>query len=406
MRRILLGLVGLLLAGPVAGQTVDTVTTSVTDSTQRLVPIWDRTTTVTRTITVKPVTPLTLTKLVLSPDPWAMRVNETQFFLLAPTWSDGLTHPLTPTWKATGGTVTAGTGGALYMAGKLAGSFKLIATASGKADTAIITLSAPVTPPVPPDTTTPPVIPPPSVGTYPNRPASYTASSDLDFSQAVPGAPDNVDRPILGAPSGWNMIFFGTSWTSANGQWTGSWVPGSYGGGVIGQGGGHGIGNIFYYPGNTSRLYMSIRAYFDMTASQWHPISNKFVNIECNNSLILVQLQEANRHWRHVEELGKTGGSWYIDPDPTQAANEPHIAGQIANPPVPVRQWTQIEVLVDLPAKTLKVWQDGLLTTDGKNLPFKSTTCYTPAWNAFRGGGGETITTPFNWQYTDAFIAW
>lgn len=407
----LFGIIGLiLLASPLVAQTADTVTTTSTTRVGKVrqVSVTDSTITitVTRTITIHDVVPPpttpTLTKITISPKTWSMQGGTTQFFILTPTWSDGAVRAVTATWtRTTGGTVSPGTGGGLYSAGTVSGSFKVIADASGKSDTCLVTITGTVSPPV--DTTTPP----PPIGSYPNKPASLTRTSGLDFSQPIPSLPDNVDRPIPGAPAGWNMIYFGTSWTSAGGQWTGRWDTGSFGGGVIGQGDGHGIGNVFAYPGSVTRLYLSIRAYFDMTASQWHPISNKFVNIECNNSLILVQLRENNPgHWRHVEELGFVGGSWYIDPDPTQFANEPHLAGQIANPPVPVRQWTQIEVLVDLPAKTLKVWQDGILTTDGKNLPFKSTSCHTPGLNAFRGGGGETITAAFTWRYEDLLIAY
>lgn len=402
MRRILLGLVG-LLAGPVSAQTADTVR----DSTARLVTVWDRTI----TITPRPVTPPTaptLTKLTLSPKAWSMPAGGSQFFILTPTWSDGLTRAVADTWTVTGGTAAKLTGGRLYTAGTIAGAFRIIVRSNGRRDTANITISAPVTPPPQPVDTTPccPAPPPPAAGTYPNRPATYTRASELDFSQAIPTAPDNVDRPIVGAPAGWNMIYFGTSWArisdpsapqSAPGVWQGTWAPGSYGGGIIGQGGGHGIGNVFTYVADgTTRLYMSMRLYFDFDASQWHPVSNKFVNIETDNGLLLVQLNEGGQ-WRHAEQLINGGASWWIDP-----GNSP---GQVSNPPVPTRRWTQLEVLIDLPNRVFRIWQDGVLTTNATPT-FAATKLRGVGWNAFRGGGGETLSASLGYRYDHFYLAW
>ena len=250
-----------------------------------------------------------------------------------------------------------------------------------------------------------------TAGSYPNRPASFTQSTEIDFSQAIPSLPDNVDRPISGAP-GWNMIYFGGNWNqmsdptapqSAPGVWRGHWAPGSYGGGVIGQGGGHGIGNVFSYtPAGASRLYMSLRVYFDFDPSQWHPISNKFVNIEGDHSQILVQLDEGG-NWRHAEELGYTGyNSFGVDFNRNSPTS---ISGQVDNRAVPNRQWTQIEVLIDFPNHIFKIWQDGVLTTNATPT-FASTRINTFGINAFRGGGGETLTTDLYWRYDHFFLAW
>jgi hypothetical protein len=99
---------------------------------------------------------------------------------------------------------------------------------------------------------------------YPNRPSGWTNSTEIDFSQTPPtGTPVDSDRAISGAP-GWFMIFFQnpTDWTHTTDAvapnsppdiWRGHWAPGVYGGGVIGEGGGHGIGNVFTRtPGGTN----------------------------------------------------------------------------------------------------------------------------------------------------------
>jgi hypothetical protein len=248
-------------------------------------------------------------------------------------------------------------------------------------------------------------------GLYPNRPPSFTQSSEIDFSQPIPELPDNVDRPISG--TNWNMIYFGRNWSqttdstapqSAPGIFSGHWAPGSYGGGVLGQGNGHGIGNVFTYAANgATRLYMSMRLYFDLDSTLWHPISNKFVNLECDNSLILMQLREGN-NWRHAEELGFTGGDIFVDGG-ANAPGEVHLPGQVDNRAVPSRKWIQIEMLVDIPNHVFKIWQDGVLTTDAAPN-FVSTKITTVGVNAFRGGGGETLTADLYYKYDHFFIAW
>jgi hypothetical protein len=199
--------------------------------------------------------------------------------------------------------------------------------------------------------------------------------------------------------------------TSTGGVWSGRWAPGAYGGGVIGQGGGHGIGNVFTYGPNAAwinvagitRLYASLRVYFDFDSTQWHPISNKFVNIEGDHSLFLVQLNEGG-NWRHAEELGSTGyPSFGVDFN--RSAGDVHLAGQIDNRPVPTRQWVQLEILIDLPNHVFKVWQDGVLTTNAAPT-FASTKIRTFGINAFRGGGGETLTTDLSYKYDHFFLAW
>jgi hypothetical protein len=258
----------------------------------------------------------------------------------------------------------------------------------------------PSTSPAPTPSPTPTPVPAPSGAlTLTNRPSSYTHLSELDFSQQVPGPPDNVDRPIPGAPVGWNMIYFGNSWTSSGGVFTGTLKAGSYGGGVVGQGSGYGIGNVFNNAINgTKHLYAAMRVYFDFDAAGWHPISNKFVNIETDNGLILVQLNEGGQ-WRHAEFLSATTGSFWVDPGSG-------TAGQVSNIPVPTRRWVTLEVLVDVATGVFRVWQDGVLTTDAKR-PFTGVTkIYGIGWNAFWGGGGRTEPVDRSYKYDHFAIAW
>src|SRR5262249_41106949 len=159
-------------------------------------------------------------------------------------------------------------------------------------------------------------------GLSPNRPPAYTNSTEINFSQSVPTGNPAVDNRISrtdwlmwGANfrDNWTRVTDATAPQSPSDVFRGHWAAGNYGGG-------HGIGTVFTYgPGNVwlsnpiSRLYVSLRVYFDFDASLWHPVSNKFVNITGNHSLILVQLNEGGK-WRHAEELGASGySSFWVD---------------------------------------------------------------------------------------------
>ena len=118
-----------------------------------------------------------------------------------------------------------------------------------------------------------------------------------------------------------------------------------------------------------------------------------------------MQLREGG-NWRHAEELGFGAPytNFYVGRG-TDAPGEDHIPGQVANPAVPNRQWIQIEVLVDIPNHVFKIWQDGILTTNATPT-FASTKITTVGINAFRGGGGETLSTDLFYRYDHFFIAW
>jgi hypothetical protein len=254
---------------------------------------------------------------------------------------------------------------------------------------------------------------------YPNKPPSYTNTTEINFSQAIPSTPPfDQDTPITGtdwfgiwqadaSPTMWQQTTDATAPQSPPGIWRAHWAPGSYGGGVIGEGAGHGIGSLFTRAmSGTNRIYFSLRCYFEFpNASYWHPISNKFVNIECNNSLLLNQLFEGNGAvWRHAEELAFTGSSWWADNNTTPGEN--HIGGIVDNRAVPINQWTQLEGLIDIPGGTYKMWQDGVLTTNVPSPPFVSSNMQTFGIFAFRGGGGETLNADLFYRYDHFHLAW
>jgi hypothetical protein len=119
-----------------------------------------------------------------------------------------------------------------------------------------------------------------------------------------------------------------------------------------------------------------------------------------------MQLREGGNNWRHAEELGFGSPycSFFVDGG-TNFPCETHIAGQVANPAVPNRQWVQIEVLIDIPNHIYKIWQNGVLTTNATPT-FASTNINTVGIYAFRGGGGETLSTDLYYKYDHFFIAW
>jgi hypothetical protein len=84
----------------------------------------------------------TLSSIVLSPASVSLSTGGSQQFSVSGTMSDGSTASVSPTYSATGGTISAA---GLYTAGTTAGSFRVIATAQGMADTSAVTISAPST---------------------------------------------------------------------------------------------------------------------------------------------------------------------------------------------------------------------------------------------------------------------
>jgi hypothetical protein len=98
-------------------------------------------------VTLTPTSTSTLTDVVVKPASYSMTTGTSKQFSAYGHTSLGDSVPVQVTFSATGGTVTSS---GLYTAGVTPGSYRLIASADGVADTAALTLSAPPPGPTPP----------------------------------------------------------------------------------------------------------------------------------------------------------------------------------------------------------------------------------------------------------------
>ncbi|MFN8652031.1 MAG: hypothetical protein U0133_09040 [Gemmatimonadales bacterium] len=90
-------------------------------------------------ITVTAV-PRNATGVAITPGSASLTTGQSQNFSATTSYDDGSSGPLAGSWSATGGTIT---GGGAYTAGNSAGTFRVIASEGGIADTATITISLP-----------------------------------------------------------------------------------------------------------------------------------------------------------------------------------------------------------------------------------------------------------------------
>ncbi|NOT07116.1 MAG: hypothetical protein HOP28_02830 [Gemmatimonadales bacterium] len=91
----------------------------------------------TSVVAVSAVSGPTLTSLRVSPKPVSVYTGGVQAFSVTPTWSDGSSTLPSITWSATGGNIT---NGGVYTAAGSAGTFRVIASGGGKADTSEVTV--------------------------------------------------------------------------------------------------------------------------------------------------------------------------------------------------------------------------------------------------------------------------
>lgn len=163
---------------------------------------------------------------------------------------------------------------------------------------------------------------------------------------------------------------------------------------------GTGLGKLYCAtPSGASRMYLSVICYFDLPdATYWHPISNKFITIFCNvpgggPADLLVQLYG---NGNYLSCNAEDGSNFNLDA----------THGQISNNPIALRQWHEVEVLIDLPNKTWKVWLDGVLTSANTSVPFVATSWQDIDIVPFRGGGGETLAADLHWRFDDVLLVW
>ena len=94
-------------------------------------------------ITVSAIAAPTLSSLSLSPASTTLATGATQSFTVAGTWSNGSTTAPAVTYSATGGAITSA---GVYTAGTTAGTFRVVATSGSKADSSVVTITAPAAP--------------------------------------------------------------------------------------------------------------------------------------------------------------------------------------------------------------------------------------------------------------------
>ena len=86
--------------------------------------------------------PATLVSVAIQPDSGVVMTGTSQQFSAVGTYSTGGTGSVTPSWSATGGTITTA---GLYTAGASAGNFRVIAASGGLADTAGVRVTSTAT---------------------------------------------------------------------------------------------------------------------------------------------------------------------------------------------------------------------------------------------------------------------
>jgi len=89
------------------------------------------------------VTP-TLSSISVAPASATLDPGATASFTAQGFWSDGHVAPASVTWAGTGGSISPG---GIYQAGVVAGNYRVVATASGLVDTALVTVRDTTTPP-------------------------------------------------------------------------------------------------------------------------------------------------------------------------------------------------------------------------------------------------------------------
>lgn len=235
------------------------------------------------------------------------------------------------------------------------------------------------------------------IGTLHGHAPGYANNRTLDFSQPVPTGNNQVDNPIVGtdfitiymsATDGPLLQSDGAAPGSPSGVWNWHWAAGDYSGG-----GGHGFGNFSInvrsiMGHDATKFYVAAVMKFSVS---WvpQPVSNKWLNVDTDGGVIVVQWYENGGDYFPMDEL-VSGGSYLT----CNISNTPYVPGV----------WEQVEVLIDFTADTLKIWRQGTLVSSRTNYNWASTLANTIGWNQFRGGGGEILAASFEQTYDHVYV--
>lgn len=247
----------------------------------------------------------------------------------------------------------------------------------------------PPPPPAPPPSPPPAPPPPPTGGATPNMPAGWRTREVLDFSQAIPQTQHGA------IANGWELSFSNPAQQSATrvSDPTAPVSPSSvfqsrfY----AGMNTGGGVGNV----GKTfspalQRVYVALWVKHD-ASFQFHPISNKLFYMEPGNLIL------TSRIWDFGELPSQRPSYLTLQVNQQQEFRPP------ASYQLPLGVWVRIEILADVPARTYKVWADGVqvLNATGVNMPsggFNELKLDT-TWG---GSGGSKVGDSYRW--TDHLI--
>jgi len=248
---------------------------------------------------------------------------------------------------------------------------------------------------------------PPPGGLYPNLPGGLSAISDIDFSNAVPANSGPFTKLIVGG-QGWLIngatnniaaISDANDLISPSGVWEVNFAAGSYGGGIVGQGDGTGFADIgidLYGRapvGFKSKLYFAEDVWWDSNF-EWHPISNKFFELDNEGMQLLIQSRDQNGYLRPEELVSGTVSG-----------------GNLGAFSLGVHHRLEIYLEYGAPgASLIKLWLDGTLRINNPTATLNGFASGTNHYQDlylrnYRGGGGEIKTRASQIRYGHAHIA-
>jgi hypothetical protein len=302
----------------------------------------------------------TLQAVVLSPATVSLAAGAGQQFTATGSLSDGSTTAVTVTWTATGGSISSG---GLYTAGQTSGTFRIIGTQSGGilADTATVTVTAPVA-------ASPP---PPTSGTTNFLATAESSGSFAPWNYAISDA--QVGGGDLPPSSSSNRAKNGSrSWKFEIADPNGGSDGTTYAQ-FLASGPQSSMGSV---NGGFKSGYYSFYAYVDAgyTGTEWnmllgwmtgnglrtgtHPISH--MGLEVHNGVLQVVyvLKSCTKSYACPSIAGySNGGSpWYL-----MTPSSP--AGVV---PFPRNQWVHLSIYYKMSATNgqVTIWQDGVKIMD------------------------------------------